>query len=59
MNDLIYLALKSWKSSGLIKQAESIFVNVRGRSKTVNQYQIIDPRVQYLVNPQLLLDGSI
>lgn len=44
--------VEKWKSKGLVTQIESGFqIDKTGRRRPVNQYGIVDPRIEFLIDP--------
>jgi hypothetical protein len=47
--------IEKWKAFGIIQQLDPVTVEVKGRKRSVSQYQITDPRIEYLINPHEFL----
>lgn len=48
--------VESWKKTGMIEQTDSI--TPPGKRRPVNQYEIVDPRVKFLINPSSLFSND-
>lgn len=49
--------IEKWKAFGIIQQLDPISVEVKGRKRSVNQYEVIDPRIAYLINQTEFLES--